>query len=129
CLSFRSLLCDLFSRVEKLVDGARDPSEFLEWQRQQRERDLEQQLAEIECRRLEGKLSREEAVLARQNLIQENKKKALMKKEETAQLMRQYAERRLQEEKGMRDLVEQVAEGHKNTKQARFKLQKYKQQI
>ncbi|CAH2299658.1 Hypothetical predicted protein [Pelobates cultripes] len=116
-------------RVEKLVDGARDPSEFLEWQRQQRERDLEQQLAEIECRRLEGKLSREEAVLARQNLIQENKKKALMKKEETAQLMRQYAERRLQEEKGMRDLVEQVAEGHKNTKQARVKLQKYKQQI
>uniref|UniRef100_A0A8C5LSH8 Cilia and flagella associated protein 99 n=1 Tax=Leptobrachium leishanense TaxID=445787 RepID=A0A8C5LSH8_9ANUR len=116
-------------RVEKLVDGARDPSEFLEWQRQQREKDLEQQLAEIECRRLEGKLSHEEAVLARQNLIQENKKKALMKKEETAKMMRQYAEKRLQEEKDMRDLVEQVAEGHKNTKQARIKLQKYKQQI
>lgn len=64
------------------MDGARDPSEFLEWQRQMREKDLEQQLAEIECRRLEGKLSREEAVLARQNLIQENKKKAVMKKEE-----------------------------------------------
>ncbi|XP_069832490.1 cilia- and flagella-associated protein 99 [Dendropsophus ebraccatus] len=117
------------NRIEKLVDGARDPSEFLEWQRQMQAKDLERQLADIECRRLEGKLSREEAVLARQNLIQENKKKALMKKEETEMLMRQYAEKRLQEEKEMRDLVEQVSEGHKNTKQARLKLQKYKQQI
>ncbi|XP_040191236.1 cilia- and flagella-associated protein 99 [Rana temporaria] len=116
-------------RIEKLVDGARDPSEFLEWQRQMREKDLERQLAEIECRRLEGKLSREEAVLARQNLIQENKKKAVMKKEEAQKLMRQYAEKRLQEEREMRDLVEQVSEGRKNTKQARLKLQKYKQRI
>ncbi|XP_068132017.1 cilia- and flagella-associated protein 99 [Hyperolius riggenbachi] len=116
-------------RVEKLVDGARDPSEFLDWQRQMREKDLENQLADIECRRLEGKLSREEAVLARQNLIQENKKKAVMKKEETEKLMRQYAQKRLQEEKEMRDLVEQVSEGHKNAKQARLKLQKYKQKI
>ncbi|XP_075050338.1 cilia- and flagella-associated protein 99 isoform X2 [Mixophyes fleayi] len=116
-------------RIEKLVDGARDPSEFLEWQRQMREQDMERQLAAIECRRLEGKLSYEEAVLARQNLIQENKKKAVLKKEETEKLMRQYAEKRLREEKEMRDLVEQVAEGHKNTKQARLRLQKYKQQI
>ncbi|KAG8453416.1 hypothetical protein GDO86_000155, partial [Hymenochirus boettgeri] len=116
-------------RIDKLVDGARDPTEFLEWQRQMLEKDLEQQLADIECRRLEGKLSREEAVLARQNLIQGNKKKADLKKEETAELMRMYAEKRLQEEKEMRDLVEQVSEGHKNTKQARVKLQKFKQQI
>ncbi|XP_073505031.1 cilia- and flagella-associated protein 99-like isoform X2 [Phyllobates terribilis] len=120
---------DELNRIEKLIDGARDPSEFLEWQRQMLAKDLERQLADIECRRLEGKLSREEAVLARQNLIQENKKKVLMKKEETAKLMREYAEKRLQEEKEMRDLVEQVSEGHKNTKQARLKLQKYKQQI
>ncbi|XP_073504872.1 cilia- and flagella-associated protein 99-like isoform X2 [Phyllobates terribilis] len=120
---------DELNRIEKLIDGARDPSEFLEWQRQMLAKDLERQLADIECRRLEGKLSREEAVLARQNLIQENKKKVLMKKEETAKLMREYTEKRLQEEKEMRDLVEQVSEGHKNTKQARLKLQKYKQQI
>ncbi|KAJ1213841.1 hypothetical protein NDU88_001472 [Pleurodeles waltl] len=116
-------------KIENLIDGARDSSEFLAWQKQMREKDLEKQLAEIECRRLEGKLSREEALLARQNVIQENKKKAELKKEETEELMRQYAEKRLQEEKEMRDLVEQVAEGHKNTKDARKKLQKYKQQI
>ncbi|XP_069488221.1 cilia- and flagella-associated protein 99 isoform X2 [Ambystoma mexicanum] len=116
-------------KIENLMDGACDPSKFVAWQKQMREKDLENQLAELECRRLEGKLSREEAVLARQNLIQENKKKAVLMKEETEELMRQYAENRLQEEKEMRELVEQVAEGHKNTKQARKKLQKYKQQI
>lgn len=43
--------------------------------------------------------------------------------------MRRYAEKRLQEENEMRDLVQQVAEGHKNSKTAKEKLQKFKQSI
>lgn len=43
--------------------------------------------------------------------------------------MNQYAEKRLQEQKEMREMVEQVVEGHKNAKQAKIKLRKYKQQI
>ncbi|XP_035403342.1 cilia- and flagella-associated protein 99 isoform X1 [Cygnus atratus] len=116
-------------RIENLLQGAGDPSEFLEWQKQMRGKDLEEQLAEIECRRLQGKLSHEEAVLAHQNVTQENKKKADLMREEKAELMHQYAEKRLQEQKEMRELVEQVVEGHKNAKQAKLKLQKYKQQI
>ncbi|NXD10205.1 CFA99 protein, partial [Nothocercus nigrocapillus] len=116
-------------RVENLLRGARDPSEFLEWQKQMRGKDMEEQLAEIECKRLQGKLSHEEAVLAHQNVIQENKKKADLMREEKTELMHQYAEKRLQEQKEMRELVEQVVEGHKNAKQAKLKLQKYKQQI
>ncbi|KFP41619.1 hypothetical protein N324_03483, partial [Chlamydotis macqueenii] len=116
-------------RIENLLRGAGDPSEFLEWQKQMRGKDLEEQLAEIECRRLQGKLSHEEAVLAHQNVIQENKKKADLMREEKAELMHQYAEKRLQEQKDLRELVEQVVEGHKNAKQAKIKLQKYKQQI
>ncbi|NXY46621.1 CFA99 protein, partial [Ceuthmochares aereus] len=116
-------------RIENLLQGARDPSEFLEWQKQMRGKDLEEQLAEIECRRLQGKLSHEEAVLAHRNVIQENKKKADLTREEKAELMHQYAEKRLQEQKEMREMVKQVVEGHKNAKQAKIKLQKYKQQI
>ncbi|NXF54766.1 CFA99 protein, partial [Oceanites oceanicus] len=116
-------------RIENLLRGAGDPSEFLEWQKQMRGKDLEEQLAEIECRRLQGKLSHEEAVLAHQNVIQENKKKADLMREEKAELMHQYAEKRLQEQKEMRELVEQVVEGHKNAKHAKIKLQKYKQRI
>ncbi|KFV08486.1 hypothetical protein N339_02715, partial [Pterocles gutturalis] len=116
-------------RIENLLRGAGDPSEFLEWQKQMRGKDLEEQLAETECRRLQGKLSREEAVLAHQNVTQENKKKADLMREEKAELMHQYAQKRLQEQQEMRELVEQVVEGHKNAKQAKIKLQKYKQQI
>uniref|UniRef100_A0A8C0FHE1 Cilia and flagella associated protein 99 n=1 Tax=Bubo bubo TaxID=30461 RepID=A0A8C0FHE1_BUBBB len=116
-------------RIEHLLQGAGDPSEFLEWQKQMRGKDLEEQLSEIECRRLQGKLSHEEAVLAHQNVIQENKMKADLMREKKAELMHLYAEKRLQEQKEMRELVEQVVEGHKNTKQAKIKLQKYKQQI
>ena len=48
---------------------------------------------------------------------------------QTAQLMREYAEKRLQEEKELRDLVQQVAEGRNNSKTAKEKLQKFKQTI
>ena len=67
-----------------------------------RQRDLDAQLAEIERRRLEGKLSHEDAILARQNLIKDNKVKVDQMKEEAQQMMAEYLERRFEEEKEMR---------------------------
>ena len=49
-----------------------------------RQKDTEEQLAEIERKRLEGKLSHEEAILARQSLIKENKEKVHMMKKEAS---------------------------------------------
>lgn len=43
--------------------------------------------------------------------------------------MRKYAEQRLQEVKEMRELVQQVADGHKNSKIAKEKLHTFKQDI
>ncbi|GAB1289561.1 Cilia and flagella-associated protein 99 [Apodemus speciosus] len=70
------------TRIDKLVDGAGDFSVFLEWQKKMQAKDLEEQLAAGECRRLQGKLSHEEAILARKTLMQENKQKADRQKEE-----------------------------------------------
>ncbi|XP_028421996.1 cilia- and flagella-associated protein 99 isoform X1 [Perca flavescens] len=116
-------------RMESLVEGAREPSSFHQWQKEMREKDLQEELAKIERRRLEGRISYEEAAMARTRIMERNQKTAQLQKEETAQLMRRYAEKRLQEEKEMRDLVQQVAEGHKNSKTAKEKLQKIKQSI
>ncbi|KAG7238516.1 hypothetical protein INR49_030789 [Caranx melampygus] len=116
-------------RVERLIAGARDPSPFLQWQREMREKSLQEELAKIERRHLEGRISYEEAAMARTRVMERNQKTAQLKKEETAELMRRYAEKRLQEEKEMRDLVQQVAEGHKSSKTAKEKLQKFKQSI
>ncbi|KAM9842948.1 cilia- and flagella-associated protein 99 [Aulostomus maculatus] len=116
-------------RMERLVEGAREPSSFLQWQKETRKKDLQEKLAQIERRRLEGRISYEEAAMARARIMERNQKTAQLKKEETAQLMQKYAEKRLQEEKELRDLVQQVSEGHKNSKTAKEKLQKFKQNI
>ncbi|XP_008282424.1 uncharacterized protein cfap99 [Stegastes partitus] len=115
--SCRSLTCFrvLYNTLERLVRGDREPLPPLPWQ--------------TERRHLEGRIVDEEAAVARQRITERNQKTAQLKKEETAQLMRSYAEKRLQEEKALRDLVQQVAEGHKNSKTAKEKLQKLKQSI
>ena len=47
-----------------------------------KQQDTNEKLADIERRRLEGKLSHEDAILAKQNLMYENKRKAEEMKEE-----------------------------------------------
>uniref|UniRef100_A0A671NPV5 Cilia and flagella associated protein 99 n=1 Tax=Sinocyclocheilus anshuiensis TaxID=1608454 RepID=A0A671NPV5_9TELE len=74
-------------------------------------------------------ISHEEAVLARERVLERNHHKAQQTKEETTELMRKYAEKHLKEEKEMRELVQQVAGGHKNSKAAKAKLQEIKQRI
>ena len=67
-----------------------------------RQADLDGELAEIERRRLEGKLSHEDAILARANLIQNNREKVAEMKAEAEERMKEYLERRLKEEEVMR---------------------------
>ena len=69
-------------RLERLEAGARDATDFLEWQTKMKKQDLDTQLADIERRRLEGKLSHEDAILARQDLIHENRQRVKEMKEE-----------------------------------------------
>ncbi|XP_076833727.1 cilia- and flagella-associated protein 99 isoform X3 [Brachyhypopomus gauderio] len=117
------------NRLEQLAQGASEPSSFLRWQKEMKEKDLQEQLALVERRRLEGRLSYEEALLARQRVLELNQHKAQLKKEETAQLLRRYAEKRLHEEEGMKELVKQVADGHKHSRAAKVKLQEMKRRI
>ena len=83
CVVVTSTCLFLFlKRLANLEAGAKDASDFLAWQTSMRQRDMGEQLAEIERRRLEGKLSHEEAILARQSLIKDNKEKVQMMKKE-----------------------------------------------
>ncbi|KAL9982729.1 hypothetical protein ACROYT_G004813 [Oculina patagonica] len=118
--------------LKKLAEyekGGRDASEFLKWQENTRKKDLENKLAEIERRRLEGKLSYEEAILARQTMIRENQQRVMEIKEETRDMMQKHFERKTKEREEMRNLVEQTMMEHENTKEARKKLQEYKQKL
>ncbi|XP_077606715.1 cilia- and flagella-associated protein 99 [Crocuta crocuta] len=116
-------------RVDKLVDGAGDFSEFLEWQRKVRAEDRAEQLAVGECRRLQGKLSHEEAILARRHLAQGNKEKADQKKEEVTQPLLEKLQRWCREERSLKEQVQQVVEVQRNVKAAQMKLLRGRQQI
>ncbi|KAF7201815.1 cilia- and flagella-associated protein 99 isoform X1 [Nothobranchius furzeri] len=116
-------------RIEQLVQGARDSSSFLQWQQEMREKDLQEKLPRMKQKHLETRISEENVALVRKQVAENNQKAAQLKKEETFQLMQKYAEKRMQEEKELRDLVQQVAKGHKNPKAAKEKLQKLKQNI
>ena len=71
-------------RLEGYEAGAKDKTEFLEWQRKMKAKDMAEQLAEIEKRRLLGKMSYEEAILSREKIAEENRQKVAEMKEQVS---------------------------------------------
>ncbi|BFZ01816.1 hypothetical protein BsWGS_04855 [Bradybaena similaris] len=120
---------DIIEKLRKLEAGAHDASDFYKWQTEKRQQDLEKELAACEERRLKGKLSHEEAILARANLIAENQSKAQSMKKEAADKMREYLKQKSEMEKEMKMLVESTMAGHKMAKDAKKHIQEYKQKI
>ncbi|XP_028391310.1 cilia- and flagella-associated protein 99-like [Dendronephthya gigantea] len=120
---------DEIKKLMELEKGGKDATDFYRWQEDMRKKDMEEQLADIERRRLEGMLSYEEAIMARQNLIRENQSKVAEIKEETREMIKEYLEKKFKEEQDMRRLVEETMQGHQNTKESRKRLQNYKQKL
>ena len=65
------------------MEGVREPSSFLQWQKEMREKDLQEELPKIERRHLEGHISYDVAT-ARTRIIERNQKTAQLKKEEVS---------------------------------------------
>ncbi|KAK7457309.1 hypothetical protein BaRGS_00035724, partial [Batillaria attramentaria] len=120
---------ETLKKIAKLESGTRNSLEFDEWQATMRKKDLDAKLAEVERRRLLGKLSYEEAILARQNLIEENRQKVAQMKKEADALMQEYLEQRLQDEQNMRNMVDQTHQSHRNAKDTQRRLQESKRKI
>lgn len=68
--------------MQKLVEGGYELSPYLQWQRDMREQDLQEELAKIDRRHLEGRISHEEAAAARMHVMERNQKTAQLTKEE-----------------------------------------------
>ncbi|KAI0218459.1 Cilia- and flagella-associated protein 99 [Lamellibrachia satsuma] len=116
-------------KLEGYEAGAKDKTEFLEWQRKMKAKDMAEQLAEIEKRRLSGKMSYEEAILSREKIAEENRQKVAEMKEQAVKHMQYYMEQKLQEEQQQRRLVEGVMSTHKNAKEAKKRMKEYKGKI
>jgi len=120
---------EVVKKLHDLETGAFDAANFQKWQSEMRQIDLEAQLSAVEERRLKGKLSHEDAILAKSSLIEENHAKVINIKEQTAQMMEEYFKKKKQEEKEMKKLVANTMAGHRNAKDAKMKLQAYKQKL
>lgn len=68
--------------MQNLVEGGQELSPYLQWQKDMREQDLQEELAKIDRRHLEGCISHDEAVAARARLMERNRKTAKLTKEE-----------------------------------------------
>lgn len=68
--------------MQNLVEGGQEPSPYLQWQKDMREQDLQEELAKIDRRHLEGRISHDEAVAARTRIMERNRKTAKLTKEE-----------------------------------------------
>ncbi|PVD30979.1 hypothetical protein C0Q70_10255 [Pomacea canaliculata] len=116
-------------KIVTLEAGTRNSHEFEEWQSSMRKKDIEAKLAEVERRRLLGKLSYEDAILARQNFMQENRAKVAQMKKEAEALMQEYLEQKLKEEQSIRNLKIETLQGHRNAKDSQKRLQESKRRI
>ena len=89
-------------RLNDFESGGRDGQEFAQWQESMQRRDYHEQLALIEQKRLEGRISFEEAILARQRLAQENRQIAEEIKRQTREAIDEHVRQKLKDEQRMK---------------------------
>lgn len=116
-------------KLNKLLLGAKDKSEFLEWQRNMQLQDKNKSIMESEYRKLQGKISREQAIIGQQEQAEEKQRLAAEFKAETAKMMEEFMNSKAEDQRRMRSLVETIIEDHQNVHEAREKLQQHKRKI
>jgi len=93
---------DVRRHLNNLESGEKDAHEFLQWQQTMQKQDYEQELNAIERKKLEGKISFEEAILARQRLADENRQIADEIKRQTRQAIELHVKEKVHEEQRMK---------------------------
>ena len=93
---------DVRRRLMDYEAGGKDDQQFVQWQQTMQKQDYQEELNHIERKRLEGKLSYEEAILARQRLADENARLAEEIRRETRETVENLVKEKLKEEQRMK---------------------------
>jgi hypothetical protein len=93
---------DVRQRLNNFEFGEKDAHEFFQWQQTMQKQDYEQKLNAIERKKLDGKISFEEAILAKQRLADENRQIADEIKRQTRQAIEIHVKKKVQEEQRMK---------------------------
>lgn len=92
--------------LENITLGGCNAYKIIELENELRYLEEQEKLNEIERKHLEGLLSREEAILARQNLIKQNQDKLTIFKREREEMMQEVEKWRINEEKKLKMMFE-----------------------
>lgn len=101
-------------QLEKLLQGARDDSDFKMWRDKIKQEELDEQLTRQFENILSGQLSREEAVLAKQKDIDHKRQEAEQLKKESEKLLRRKELADEREAALMRQRNQEIAEADRN---------------
>jgi hypothetical protein len=93
---------DVRRRLNNFENGGKDAHEFFQWQQTMQKQDYDEQMDLVERKRLEGKMSYEEAILARQRLTEENRRAADELKRQTREAIELHVKEKLKEEQRMK---------------------------
>ncbi len=93
---------DVRRRLLDFEAGGKDAQEFFQWQQAMQKQDYDEQMNTIERKRLQGKMSYEEAILARQRLVDENRRLAEELKQQTREIVEIHVKEKVKEEQRMK---------------------------
>ncbi len=93
---------DVRRRLLDFEAGGQSAHDFVQWQQTMQKQDYDEQMDTIERKRLEGKMSYEEAILARQRLADENHRAADELKRQTREAIDIHVKEKLKEEQRMK---------------------------
>jgi LAS superfamily LD-carboxypeptidase LdcB len=89
-------------RLLDFEGGGKDAHEFIQWQQSMHKQDYDEQINSIERKRLDGKMSYEEAILARQRLTDENRRLADEFKAQTREVIEIHVKEKVKEEQRLK---------------------------
>lgn len=117
------------AKFEAAMIGLRDASDFERWQSEMKQKDEIQRLEQIQTRKIEMELAREEAVEALQQKVKENQLVAAKLKEESQLKSLQKIEDQKKELEEKKQLVNEVYESRANIVAEKEKVKSKNKQI
>jgi hypothetical protein len=118
---------EVIKKLNDLENGNGNPIEFLKWQDQMKQIDLEKNEVDSMKRKLQSKLAYEEAILAREQAAAEKKKKAELIKNETKELGDIKQVKRENEMSKIKENVEKIKQDRDYAKEIQAKIVEEKQ--
>ncbi|CAF0761445.1 unnamed protein product [Brachionus calyciflorus] len=120
---------EMLKKFDYLEMGQGSPNEFLKWQTEMRLNDLKAEHEKIEMKKLQSKLTYEEAILAKANLVENKKAQVKQIQEENSLLLKEKAEKEKKENEKIKNIVNNILQDEKKVKQIKEQVVENKKLI